>query len=165
MITIKPLQLSHCTRLAELISKDEKLHEELLPSKPIELTTADEFYNSTEQWEMKTNSVCYTILCDDNPIGTISISHRDFENKSAKCGYWLESVSWGKGYATKAFVIAVDEAKNMGFKILTCSILKNNTASIALWKRQGAYFEEKDDRVIPWLSTETPKENWYTGLA
>lgn len=152
MITIKPLQLSHCTRLAEIISKDEKLHKELSPNKSIEPITADEFYNSTKQWEIKTNSVCYAILCNDNPIGTISISYRDFEHKSAKCGYWLESASWGKGYATKAFALAIDEARNMGFEILTSNILKSNIASIALWKRRGAFFEEKDDRVIPHLS-------------
>lgn len=152
MITIKPLEQNHCIQLAKIISKDEKLHRELSPSKTIEETTADEFYNRNKEWERKTNSICYTILYAETPIGTISISHRNFDNRSAKCGYWIESASWGKGYATEAFAHAIKEARNMGVTLLTGSILKGNVASIALWKSQGAYFEEKDGRVLPYLT-------------
>jgi len=145
--------------LAEIISKDEKLHRELSPSKEMNDTNADEFFKYIKEWEKKTISACYTILNDDIPIGTISISFIDLENKSAKCGYWIESASWGKVYATKAFALAVNEAKNMGLKLLTCSILKTNKASIALWKRQGAYFKENDDRVFPYLELDSDINN------
>lgn len=157
-IAIEPLRPCHCDRLAEIIGTDEKLNHELTPSKPLAKTSADEYYNVCRQWEIKKNAVCYCILRGGIPIGSISISHRDFENKTAKCGYWLESSCWGKGYATKAFRLAINEARKMGFITLSCSILKNNLASVALWKRQGAILEEKDGRVIPYLPLQAMQQ-------
>jgi hypothetical protein len=39
----------------------------------------------------------------------------------------------------------------MGFETLTCSILKDNKASVALWQRQGAILNADDMRFIPIL--------------
>ena len=102
-------------------------------------------------WEVEKKGVCYCVLCDEVPIGSISISHRDFENKTASCGYWIHSSLWGRGYTTKAFELAIDEARKAGFETLSCSILKHNLASIALWKRHGASLQKKGGRVFPTL--------------
>ena len=96
-------------------------------------------------WEVEKNGVCYCVLRDEVPIGSISISHRDFENKTAQCGYWIESSLWGKGYTTKAFELAIEEARKAGFKTLSSSILKHNLASIALWKDRGLPCKKKAD--------------------
>ncbi len=162
MITIQPLNLSHSKRLAEIISTDSKLHMKLSPSKPQESTSAEELYRVCKAWEDKNNAVCYCIINNGVPIGTISVSHRDFENKTAKCGYWIESNCWGKGYTTEAFKLAIEEARQAGIELLTASILKDNLASIALWKRQGALLREKDGRVFPTLilGTTTVKKHY-----
>lgn len=99
----------------------------------------------------KTHAVCFCILHNEIPIGTISISHCDYKNKNAKCGYWIESNSWGKGYTTKAFDLAVKKAREIGFERLSCTIIPQNVASIALWKRQGADITEVDGRICPLL--------------
>jgi ribosomal protein S18 acetylase RimI-like enzyme len=93
----------------------------------------------------------YAELLDGIPIGLISLSQKDHETETVKCGYRIESSEWGKGYATKAFALIIKEAQKMGFKTLTCSILKDNNASVALWKRQGAALNFNDTRVIPIL--------------
>ncbi|MDF2685870.1 MAG: hypothetical protein K0S55_1051, partial [Clostridia bacterium] len=81
----------------------------------------------------------------------ISISFKNYETKIAKIGYWIESRQWGRGYATKAFALAIKGAQKMGFETLTCSILKDNKASVALWQRQGAILNADDMRFIPIL--------------
>ncbi len=164
MITIEPLNILHSKRLSEILSTDEILHRELSSSKPIKQTSADEYYSVCKAWEVKTNSVCYCILQDAVPIGSISISHRDFANKTAQCGYWVESNRWGKGCTTKAFEIAIEEARQAGFETLYCSIQKHNLASIALWKRQGATLQKKGGRVFPTLVLGSTVKQHYESL-
>ena len=164
MITIELLNISHSKRLAEIISTDRILHKELSSSKPIKQTNADEYYSVCKVWEVEKNGVCYCILLDDVPIGSISISHRDFANKTASCGYWIESGLWCKGYTTKAFALVIEEARQAGFKTLLSSINKHNKASIALWKRQGASVQKKDGRVFPTLVLGTTVLQHYERL-
>lgn len=164
MITIEPLNIFYSKRLAEIISTDEKLHMDLSASKPLESTSAEEFYRVCKAWEDKNSAVCYCILNNGVPVGTISVSHRDFENKTAKCGYWIESSCWGKGYTTKAFELAIEEARQSGIELLTASILKDNLASIALWKRQGASLQRKGGRVFPTLFLGSPVRQHYDSL-
>ena len=159
MITIELLNISHSKRLAEIISTDRILHKELSSSKPIKQTNADEYYSVCKVWEVEKNGVCYCILLDDVPIGSISISHRDFANKTASCGYWIESGLWCKGYTTKAFALVIEEARQAGFETLSSSINKQNIASIALWRRQGAVLEEINERVFPMLVLNSKVKN------
>lgn len=164
MITIEPLTILYSTRLAEIISTDRILHKEISSSKPLKQTNADEYYSVCKAWEVEKNGVCYCVLLDDVPIGSISISHRDFANKTAQCGYWIESNCWGKGYTTKAFELAIEEARQDGFETLSCSINKNNKASIALWRRQGASLLKKGGRVFPTLFLGSPVRQHYDSL-
>jgi predicted nucleic acid-binding OB-fold protein len=88
-ITIEPLNIIHSRRLAEIIGTDEKLHMQLTPSKPMQKTNAGEFYNFCSSWCKRTNSDSYAVLLDGIPIGLISLSQKDHETKTVKCGYWI----------------------------------------------------------------------------
>jgi len=150
-ITLEKLTLQHSTRLAEIIGSDRVLHMQLSPSQPMRPEEPEAYYAYCSQWAAKRHAICYAILLDNIPIGSISLCDIDADHKSARVGYWIESCQWGKGYATQAFALVIGQAQMLGVEVLTCSILKDNAASIALWKRQGATLTERDDRVIPTL--------------
>jgi len=107
------------------------------------------------QWAKQRNGKCYAILLEGEPIGSISLCEIDLEKQSASVGYWLASCQWAKGYATKAFVLLIEEAREMTIKHLTCQIHPQNKASLSMWKRQGATLTDDGDMIRPWLSLST----------
>lgn len=110
-ITIEPLSIIHSKRLAEVIGTDEKLNMQLSPSKPLHESSAEDFYNFCISWCKRTNSDSYAVLLDGVSIGLISISHQNYETRTAKCGYWIESRLWGREYTTKALELIIKEAQ------------------------------------------------------
>lgn len=54
-------------------------------------------YADAEEWleTSAANPACRAILCDNDPLGVISITKGDL-------GYWLKEAAWGQGYATEA---------------------------------------------------------------
>ncbi|MBU2702947.1 RimJ/RimL family protein N-acetyltransferase [Sporomusaceae bacterium BoRhaA] len=53
----------------------------------------------------------FAIVLGEKAIGTISLSHQNTINHTARIGYWLGSAYWNKGYASKAFQLILDQAK------------------------------------------------------
>lgn len=153
-ISIDNLTLQYSERIAEILSTDEKLHMMMNSSKPMKKTDAEEYFIVCSEWCKKRNAILFAILLDNVPIGSISICDIDFKSRAAKTGYWIESAQWGKGYMTKAFALVITKAKEMEIKTLTCSIRKDNPASISLWQKYGASITEKDDRIFPLLNID-----------
>lgn len=155
-VLLELLNQKHSIKLAEIIGTDKLLHQFLSPSKPMTQVNAQEFFSHCTKWSIQTSSILYAILLENHPIGQISLSHINFKEQSAKCGYWVASTYWDNGTGTKAFLLILKEARLRGILTLTGTIDKTNFASIALWKKHGAIFKDADDpsKIIPILKLE-----------
>lgn len=88
--------------------------------------------NVIEQWE---NSLGFCIMCDNKKVGIIALTER--QDKSLSWGTSIIEDFRGKGIATKAFGLAVVEAKKKGYSTIISSCSKSNIASLHLHKKAG----------------------------
>lgn len=146
-IEIKKLDLTYCDEIANILSSDEKLHTALTPNRPCRMISGKEYYEGCKAWELQKNGVNYVILDNGAPIGSISYSKKDA--LTARCGYWIKSSLWGKGYCTKSFALFLPIVKKAGFSFLTASIIKDNKASLKIWAKYTDNIKIHGDRYIP----------------
>ena len=77
----------------------------------------------------------FAVMKDTEIVGTISLYHH---SKSViSCGPEIFDSYRRQGLATQAMVLAMDIAKNKGYKLISQQIRINNTASIALHSKLG----------------------------
>lgn len=130
---------NHANELVQILNKDEELSSSLSRDNTNEMSCND-FIINTIQWAKQTGSLSYAILFCDEAIGTISLSHIDYEHGKARVGYWISSLHWRKGYTSEAFKQLLVIAKNRQINSLTAKFHKQNIASRLILKKFGARF-------------------------
>ncbi|WFR59991.1 GNAT family N-acetyltransferase [Anaerocolumna sp. AGMB13025] len=146
-ITLKTIDIVYCDYLAELLNSDENLYLALTPNSPRKNITGNDYYVGCKEWEVRKNGSNFVILYNERPIGSISFYKRD--DSTAGCGYWIESLLWGKGYGKEAFSLFLPIIKNAGFEYVTANILKSNEASLKIWTKYTTDIKENEDRYAP----------------
>lgn len=116
--------------------------------------TVGEFIGTNAAWAEKHRACIYAIAVDGVAVGTISLSRIDEGEASAEVGYWLASEHWGRGHGTEAFRHLAEIARAKGIRRLSARMLKDNPASMAIWRRLGATFEDRGDRWQATLSLD-----------
>ncbi|ABG41365.1 GCN5-related N-acetyltransferase [Paraglaciecola sp. T6c] len=79
------------------------------------------------------------IEVDGEFVGCVSAEPGQFEyTYSAEVGYWLAEQFWGKGYASKALALLIDEVKNNSEIVrLHASVFEGNLASCQVLEKCG----------------------------
>lgn len=134
-VKLELLNIGHAKELAFMLTYDEKLKNALNITNG---TTKEGFYQYTTKWQEKTNSNTFTIIFDDKPIGIISLSH--LKGISARIGYWIASDYWNLGLCTTAFKKVIQYAKEYPLQSVSCTLNKNNVASIKIWEHYNSEF-------------------------
>ena len=142
-INLEPIREQHCDVLVAIVAHDKVLRKALGRVRQVQSMTPRDFFEDIQKWQIDNHADTYTIRYGKTPIGIISLSHQN--GTSARVGYWLTSVEWGKGYATEAFSQLVAIARQTGFTELSASIDSTNLASKQLWNMLGASFERSGD--------------------
>jgi len=138
-IKIKELGYQESQKLVEMLGNDNVLRIELGFS-DANVPSAADFFHKTKEWCRKCNAITYSILLDSHTaIGTISLSHIDNKQKTARIGYWIGSSFRRYGYCSKAFGLVLAEAKYRGLKKVNATILNNNAPSKKIWETYGGY--------------------------
>lgn len=137
----------YAIQLIWFLSNDNRLAEYLGSNNSAKISE-QEFSETNQKWIAKNHADMFAIVLGEKAIGTISLSHQNTINHTARIGYWLGSTYWNKGYASKAFQLIVDQAKKREIEYVSSTIRKENIASIKIWDKYGAQIEYKDDKYL-----------------
>lgn len=85
------------------------------------------------------NGIIRAIEVDGECVGCIGAEPGQFEYAySAEVGYWLAEPFWGKGYASKALALLIDEVKNTNEIVrLHASVFAGNEVSCKVLEKCG----------------------------
>ncbi len=147
MIQIAPRNRNLNSAMAKILSTDRWLHQELAGSLPIMRVTGDGYDAGCRAWEARKHGTCYAITNDGVAIGSISFAPAG--DGAASVGYWIRSDLWNRGYGTCALMQMKEILKAAGYRSMTASILKTNSASKKVWEKCGAVFTESGERCFP----------------
>jgi ribosomal-protein-alanine N-acetyltransferase len=126
-------------RLASLLCEDGILRRDLGMARE-DRPTGEAFDRHIRDWCRSRNAITYAIvLGDGTAIGTISLSHIDREDHSARIGYWIGSSYRNRGYGTKAFERVMAEAFSQDILRVRASIERDNLPSRRIWEAHGGY--------------------------
>lgn len=155
MLTLKKADMDDFDFFYNLKCEDHSVSWSGFSEKP----DRDKLYNYFQSNVMRESKVLgrqiYIIMDQDSQIGYISIDPLDkideFDMPIGICKAHL-----GKGYASKALQLGIEEAKRQGYKIMRPRIREDNLASMKAYKKCGAvltgtyetiYVPDKDDFV------------------
>lgn len=103
--------------------------------------TEAEFYTHWTKILAERVAVAKAILANDLMVGSISCFRRD---KTDFVGYWIAKEHWGKGFATRALALLLEE---VSIRPLYAQVAKANVASLRVLERSG--FEITGYRISP----------------
>lgn len=154
-VTLREPGYEEANQLAEMLSKDEVLRADLgmdASNRP----TADDVLQELADWCPPRRATTYAILTGDRAVGTISLSHRDLDSRSARIGYWVGSRYRCRGYATKAFAAVLAQAASEGIMSVSATVAVDNMPSLRLWARHGSNATTTDEGKIRYKLDLTP---------
>jgi len=135
-ITLEEPGSREAAQLAAMLCEDDVLRGDLGMG-PDRKPTADSFLEHLAEWCASRRATTYAILADDVAVGTISISHRSPDGRSARVGYWMGSRHRRQGHCTRAFEAVLARAAAEGIRCVSATIAADNLPSRRLWERQG----------------------------
>ncbi len=145
--SVHDLNARQVNQFVSILNTDEKLDQSLGgEGKKI---TAQEFKTKNIVWAKNNRAQIFTIMLKSRAIGMISLSHINLGTKKANVGYWLASKYWGMGITTQAFKQILEIAKNSNLKYLSCTIHKDNKASLGIWLAFKAKITSKGGNYTP----------------
>ena len=130
MISIELYNESHSESLAIILQNDIKLQKSL--GSNFNDSTKD-FHKKTTKWIHKNNSFTYSVVSDDIPIGLMSLSKYNPNNKTARIGYWISSEFWNRKVTSEAFNYLLEVAKSKSIKPVSSHIDNENITSMKIW--------------------------------
>lgn len=145
--SLKGLENKYIKNLVDILNTDRKLIKEIGRGK--ELLSRDKFVADNKQWSEKNKAQIFAIIMHRNAIGLISLSRINKKTKNANIGYWIASKHWNKGYVSEAFKQILNLAKENNLNLVSCSIPKENRASIAIWQKFNAKLKKRRNSIIP----------------
>lgn len=148
--SVYDLNLRQVNQLVRILNNDEKLNQSL--GKQGKKMTLAQFKNKNVSWQKNNQAQMFAIMLKNRAIGMISLSHINLKTKKANIGYWLASKYWGKGITTRAFEQILEIARKNKLKYLSCTVHKDNKASLAIWRVFKAKITKKGRDYIPIIS-------------
>ncbi|MDO6839697.1 GNAT family N-acetyltransferase [Paraglaciecola chathamensis] len=96
------------------------------------------------------NGIIRAIEVDGEFVGCVGAEPGKFEYAySAEVGYWLAEPFWGKGYASKALALLIDEVQNTSEIVrLHASVFAGNQASCKVLENCGFISEGKFKKAV-----------------
>jgi RimJ/RimL family protein N-acetyltransferase len=75
--------------------------------------------------------------------------HTQTSVQPLEVGYWVGRIHWGRGYATSALRLLIEEARRRQISRLTADVLPNNPASIRVLENNGFVCQGEIQRDLP----------------
>ena len=160
-IVIREPGQSEAEQLAEILGEDDALRTDLGIA-PDNRPAADGFLDELAAWCAPRRASTFAILADGVAVGTISISHRSPDGRSARIGYWVGTRYRRLGHCRRAFAAVLAQAAAEGIEHVSGTVAAENTASRRLWERHASVATVLADGRIRY---ELEIERRPTGLA
>jgi len=135
--TIKEPGRREAEQLAALLREDDGLRGELgiaADDRP----EGEDVLEKLREWCRKRRATTFAIMAGDTAIGTISLSHRSEEGRTARIGYWVGTRYRRCGHGTRAFATILRRAAAEGITSVSSSVAAWNEGSRRIWERHGA---------------------------
>lgn len=71
----------------------------------------------------------------------------EIQNGSIELGYAVHPDHWGKGFATAALKLAIEELFRLGYREVLCGAFEENPASLRVMEKAGMQKLEKTDEI------------------
>jgi RimJ/RimL family protein N-acetyltransferase len=88
----------------------------------------------------------FTILAGNELVGTTGFKD---ESGTVEIGYWIGRPYWGRGYATRAVGLLVEEARRRGIARLTAEVFPDNFPSLRVLEKCGFVRRGMVERNFP----------------
>ena len=109
----------------------------------------------------KVPSTTYWLYVDGKPAGLGNLRHmltEGLRKAGGNIGYGIRPSMRGRGYGKELLRLLLEKAKGFGIDKALITIHKDNDASIAVAKANGAVIaEETDERFLLWVNTRDIK--------
>lgn len=141
-LCLRSATASDADSLAQLLCEDRILRQDLgIPD--TDHPTGRDVFEKHHQWEEKNLALTFVMVdVTRRAIGTISLSHVHQTERVARIGYWVGSAYRRQGYATEAFGLVLQWARELGLRSVSANIDNTNTPSLYLWRRFKAQEQE-----------------------
>jgi [ribosomal protein S5]-alanine N-acetyltransferase len=88
----------------------------------------------------------FAIMAGTEFVGAIGFKSG---SESIEIGYWIGRPYWGRGYATRAVRLLIEEAQRRGIKRLQAEVFPENFGSMRVLEKCGFLRECKVERDLP----------------
>ena len=123
--------------LAALLSSDNGLRRDLEIATDDQPTGAD-VLSHLRDWCRQHRATTFAIVAGATAIGTISLSHRSADGRTARIGYWIGTRYRRQGHCTRAFAAVLRQVAAEGITTVSCTVAADNLWSRQIWERHGA---------------------------
>ncbi len=139
MITIRELTDQDAVQISYMLCEDEILRADLNIG-PDFKPDFKRVLKDCRNWCKSRNATTFAVvLSNRTTVGSISLSHINNEEKTARIGYWIGGNYRSQGYCSAAFRLVVVKAAELGITKLFSTIAEDNLNSKAIWDKQGGY--------------------------
>lgn len=140
-IHIRPISVNDAEPITLLLAGDTELALQTATFPiPYTLESARAFLGSSDP---KQN---FAIVAESALVGGAGFKH---ESGWIEIGYWIGRPYWGRGYATAAVALLIEEARRRGIERLTAEVFPNNLASMRVLEKSGFVREGEIERDLP----------------
>lgn len=143
----------HAVAVAELLATDSRLAQALGMALPPPDPDGSAYLAALTRWCAEHDAVSYAVTVSGDAVGLLSISRLADSDGAARIGYWLASSWWGQGVMSRAFALALAEARRLGLRSASGFVEHGNVASERIWQRHHAtaVTTERGSEYTVWL--------------
>jgi RimJ/RimL family protein N-acetyltransferase len=137
MLTIEPIDASHCASIQELFSNPEIPRTTDIPSS-LPPDAASGWIDRMKGLEERGTGLTFVILVDDRVVGVCGLYKIDTNLRTADLGFMVGTPFWGRGHATAASrVLLACGFSTMGLQSVQANCLVWNAAAIRVLEKLG----------------------------
>ncbi|PIY93688.1 MAG: N-acetyltransferase [Candidatus Magasanikbacteria bacterium CG_4_10_14_0_8_um_filter_32_14] len=126
-ITIRYQKVSDAKRFYEILSNPNFIY---FPAKPKSVADEKKWLQNNPKRRKNNSEWNYTVLCDNQIVGTVGIKVNPRRKYIGEIGYFLDENFWNKGIMTKAVRLAEKEGfKKIGLTRIEILMQPKNKAS------------------------------------
>lgn len=146
-VTLREPGPEEAEQIAALLNEDRTLRADLGIEGDAKLTP-EEILQEIADWCAPRRATTFAIISEGRAVGTISLSHRNPETRSARIGYWVGSRHRRRGVATAAMAEVLARAAGEGIVSVSATVAVDNRPSRRLWERFGGVADPGNDATL-----------------
>jgi RimJ/RimL family protein N-acetyltransferase len=140
-VRLRAASLEDASRVTRLLEGDTELalRTAMIPI-PYTIESAQEFLAQVDP------QLVFAIVVADQLVGMLGITGVE---EPVEIGYWVGRLYWGRGFATAAVALLVEEARGRGIRRLAADVFPDNAASARVLEKNGFVRQGEIQKDLP----------------